>query len=73
LFSHTCHDFPWNKQERELYEYIIAEGTVVHKQNGNLLDTNQGLEGSKWIFVMSTCRKLYAGEVRIILDIRPFN
>ncbi|XP_061987040.1 IQ domain-containing protein IQM3-like isoform X1 [Populus nigra] len=49
-------------QERELYEYIIAEGTVVHKQNGNLLDTNQGLEGSKWIFVMSTCRKLYAGE-----------
>lgn len=49
-------------QERELYEYIIAEGTVVHKQNGNLLDTNQGLEGSKWIFVMSTCRKLNAGE-----------
>ncbi|KAJ6317347.1 hypothetical protein OIU76_012978 [Salix suchowensis] len=49
-------------QEREQYEYIIAEGTVVHKQNGNLLDTNQGLEASKWIFVMSTCRKLYAGE-----------
>ncbi|KAG5239585.1 IQ domain-containing protein [Salix suchowensis] len=49
-------------QEREQYEYIIAEGTVVLKQNGNLLDTNQGLEASKWIFVMSTCRKLYAGE-----------
>ncbi|KAJ6727398.1 IQ DOMAIN-CONTAINING PROTEIN IQM3-LIKE [Salix purpurea] len=49
-------------QEREQYEYIIAEGTVVHKQNGNLLDTNQGLEASKWIFVMSTCRKIYAGE-----------
>ncbi|CAK7325292.1 unnamed protein product [Dovyalis caffra] len=48
-------------QERELYEYIVSEGTVVHKLTGNLLDTNQGMEGSKWIFVMSTCKKLYAG------------
>ncbi|KAG7946284.1 hypothetical protein I3843_14G032000 [Carya illinoinensis] len=49
-------------QEREYYEYIIAEGMMVHKQTGNLLHTNQGLQGSKWIFVMSTSRKLYGGE-----------
>jgi hypothetical protein len=53
-----------NKQEREYYEYIIAEGKMVHKQTGNLLDTNQGLQGSKWIFVMSTSKNLYAGEVK---------
>ena len=52
-----------NKQEREYYEYIIAEGMIVHKQTGSLLDTSQKLQGSKWIFVMSTSKKLYAGEV----------
>ncbi|KAF5470092.1 hypothetical protein F2P56_010635 [Juglans regia] len=35
---------------------------MVHKHTGNLLHTNQGLQGSKWIFVMSTLRKLYGGE-----------
>lgn len=53
-----------NKQEREYYEYIIAEGMIVHKQTGSLLDTSQKLQGSKWIFVMSTSKKLYAGEVK---------
>nr|POE81489.1 iq domain-containing protein iqm3 [Quercus suber] len=51
-------------QEREYYEYIIAEGMIVHKQTGSLLDTSQKLQGSKWIFVMSTSKKLYAGEKR---------
>ncbi|XP_059443525.1 IQ domain-containing protein IQM3-like [Corylus avellana] len=51
-------------QEREYYEYIIAEGMMVHKQSGNPLDTNQGLQGSKWIFVMSTSKNFYAGEKR---------
>uniref|UniRef100_A0A5B6YPS0 IQ domain-containing protein IQM3-like n=1 Tax=Davidia involucrata TaxID=16924 RepID=A0A5B6YPS0_DAVIN len=51
-------------QEREHYEYIIAEGIVVHKETGNLLDTNQVVQGSKWIFVMSTSKRLYAGEKR---------
>ncbi|CAB4299289.1 unnamed protein product [Prunus armeniaca] len=49
-------------QEREHFEYIICEGTLVHKGTGHLLDTNQGMEDSKWIFVMSTSKKLYAGE-----------
>nr|CAB3489097.1 unnamed protein product [Digitaria exilis] len=44
-------------QERKLYEYIIVEGKVIHKQSGEPLDT----EGAEWIFVMSTARRLYAG------------
>ena len=36
----------------------------MHKVSGDLLDTNGGLmEGSKWIFVMSASKQLYAGEV----------
>ncbi|XP_042519495.1 IQ domain-containing protein IQM3-like [Macadamia integrifolia] len=46
-------------QEREHYEYIIIEGKVIHKQTEQLLNT---CEGGKWIFVMSTSKKFYAGE-----------
>jgi hypothetical protein len=51
------------QQEREYYEYIITEGKIIHKISGEPLDTNQGPKGTKWIFVMSTSKKLYAGEV----------
>ncbi|CAN4117290.1 unnamed protein product [Withania somnifera] len=49
-------------QERQYYEYIIAEGQILHKLTGNLLDTTKGPPGTKWIFVMSTSKRLYAGE-----------
>ncbi|EMS66281.1 hypothetical protein TRIUR3_31639 [Triticum urartu] len=49
-------------QEREYYEYIIKEGKIVHKISGEPLDTSQGSKGTKWIFVMSTAKKLYAGQ-----------
>ncbi|KAL0401512.1 UNVERIFIED_CONTAM: IQ domain-containing protein IQM3, partial [Sesamum latifolium] len=49
-------------KERECYEYIIVEGELMHKQTRNLLDTNEEVTGSKWIFVMSTSGKLYAGQ-----------
>ncbi|CAM0145136.1 unnamed protein product [Urochloa decumbens] len=49
-------------QERENYEYIINEGKIVHKQSGEPLDTSQGPKGTKWIFVMSTAKRLYAGK-----------
>ncbi|KAJ8570783.1 hypothetical protein K7X08_037755 [Anisodus acutangulus] len=48
--------------EREHYEYIVAEGKIVHEKTGTLLDTTKVLPGAKWIFVMSTSRRLYAGE-----------
>ncbi|XP_077241241.1 IQ domain-containing protein IQM3-like [Tasmannia lanceolata] len=49
-------------QEREYFEYIFIEGKIVHKQTGDLLHTNKGSEKGKWIFVMSTSKKLYAGQ-----------
>ncbi|KAJ8537638.1 hypothetical protein K7X08_014178 [Anisodus acutangulus] len=49
-------------QERQFYEYIISGGQIVHKLTGNLLDTTKGPPGPKWIFVMSTTKRLYAGE-----------
>ncbi|KAJ0101605.1 hypothetical protein Patl1_05919 [Pistacia atlantica] len=49
-------------QERKQYQYIIVGGKFVHKQTGNLLNTNHGLRGSKWIFVMSASKTIYAGE-----------
>lgn len=51
------------QQEREHYEYVPIEGKIVHKQTGELLDTDKGSVGAKWIFVMSTSRRLYAGKV----------
>ncbi|KAF9623898.1 hypothetical protein IFM89_006244 [Coptis chinensis] len=50
-------------QEREHYEYIVVEGKIARKQTGELLDTFKGEEeGVKWIYVMSTSKKLYMGE-----------
>lgn len=51
------------QQEREHYEYVVAEGKILHNLTGNHLDTTNGLPGAKWIFVMSTSKRLYAGEV----------
>ncbi|XP_060177020.1 IQ domain-containing protein IQM3-like [Lycium barbarum] len=48
-------------QEREHYEYVVADGKILHNRTGNHLDTTNGLPGAKWIFVMSTSKRLYAG------------
>ncbi|KAI3458868.1 hypothetical protein Pfo_015531 [Paulownia fortunei] len=58
---HECINY-LGPQERGRYEYIIIEGEFMHKQTGDLLHTNEEVTGSKWIFVMSTSKKLYAGE-----------
>ncbi|XP_020691024.1 IQ domain-containing protein IQM3 isoform X1 [Dendrobium catenatum] len=47
-------------QEREHYEYVLANGKIVHKRTAQPLDTKWP-KGAKWIFVMSTSRRLYAG------------
>ncbi|XP_050379359.1 IQ domain-containing protein IQM3 [Argentina anserina] len=47
--------------ERIHYEYVVVDGQITHSQTGELLDTNEGSK-AKWIFVMSTTKKLYAGE-----------
>lgn len=45
--------------ERESYEVIVENGKLVFRQSGLLLET---VEGSKWIFVLSTSRNLYVGQ-----------
>lgn len=46
-------------KEREAYAVIVESGKLMYKQSGILVDT---VEGSKWIFVLSTSRALYIGQ-----------
>lgn len=55
------------QQEREHYEYIINEGKIIHKLSEEPLDTSGDPEGTRWIFVMSTAKRLYAGKVTFLL------
>ncbi|KAI3814476.1 hypothetical protein L1987_14116 [Smallanthus sonchifolius] len=45
--------------ERESYEVIVENGKLVYRQSRTLLET---VEGSKWIFVLSTSKNLYVGR-----------
>lgn len=46
-------------KERESYEVIIENGKLLYKHSSKFLDT---VKDSKWIFVLSTSRKLYVGQ-----------
>ncbi|VFQ74525.1 unnamed protein product [Cuscuta campestris] len=46
-------------KERERYEVVIKNGKLVYKRNNVFVET---IEGSKWIFVLSTSRTLYVGR-----------
>ncbi|CAN4094499.1 unnamed protein product [Withania somnifera] len=56
--QHQCIKYLGPK-ERESYEVVIEEGKLVYKQSGVFVET---VEGSKWIFVLSTTRTLYVGK-----------
>ncbi|XP_026399748.1 IQ domain-containing protein IQM1-like [Papaver somniferum] len=45
--------------EREAYEVVVQGGKLVYRQSRLFVDT---VEGSKWIFVLSTSRSLYIGQ-----------
>lgn len=47
------------QKEREAYEVSVEDGKLVYRQTGSVVDT---VEGSKWIFVLSTSRTLYVGQ-----------
>lgn len=49
------------QKEREAYEVIVDNGKLVYKQSEIPVNT---VEGSKWIFVLSTSRALYVGQVK---------
>ncbi|CAH8381632.1 unnamed protein product [Eruca vesicaria subsp. sativa] len=46
-------------KERQAYEVVVEGGKLVNRQNKNLVET---IDGTKWIFVLSTTRKLYIGQ-----------
>lgn len=46
-------------KERKPYEVVVEYGKLLYKQSGGFVDT---IEGSKWIFVLSTSRILYVGQ-----------
>ncbi|RRT67186.1 hypothetical protein B296_00025298 [Ensete ventricosum] len=52
-----------DSQKRGHYEYVLMDGKVVHRHSGVLLDTTSATKRAKWIFVMSTTKVLYAGQV----------
>lgn len=56
------------QQERENYEYVVCDGKIINNQSGDFLHTKKDSEDAKWIFVMSTEKKLYAGKVTISLS-----
>ncbi|WOL17567.1 IQ domain-containing protein IQM1-like [Canna indica] len=49
-------------KERDAYEVIIEDGKFIYKQGKQILDTSDGPKDAKWIFVLSTSRKLYVGQ-----------
>ncbi|XP_052181677.1 IQ domain-containing protein IQM1-like [Diospyros lotus] len=58
VLQHQCIKY-LGPRERRSYEVIIDGGRLVYRQTGVLVDT---MEGSKWIFVLSTSRNLYVGQ-----------
>lgn len=47
------------QKEREAYEVVVENGKLVYRESGKFVET---VEGSKWIFVLSTSRALYVGQ-----------
>lgn len=48
--------------ERSVYEVMISDGKFTYKQSGKLLDTREGPEDVKWIFVLSASKILFVGQ-----------
>ncbi|KAL3535590.1 hypothetical protein ACH5RR_004051 [Cinchona calisaya] len=56
--QHQCIQYLGPK-ERQSFEVIVEDGKLVYRDSGIFVDT---VEGSKWIFVLSTSRTLYIGQ-----------
>lgn len=53
----------WPQEERENYEVRFEDGKLIYKHNDQFVDTSTGDMESKWIFVLSTSKVLYVGQV----------
>lgn len=51
------------QKERGDYEVVIEDGKFMFKNSRQILDTSGGPRDAKWIFVLSTSKNLYVGQV----------
>ncbi|KAF8720503.1 hypothetical protein HU200_023749 [Digitaria exilis] len=49
-------------KERESYEVIVEDKRLMYKLSRQIVHTTGSAKGTKWIFVLSTCRTLYIGQ-----------
>jgi len=56
-----CHGIV--QKERESYEVIVEDKRLMYKLSRQIVDTTGSATGTKWIFVLSTCKTLYIGQV----------
>ena len=57
------------QKKREDYEVVIEEAEFMYKNSRQILDTSGGPRDAKWIFVLSTSRNLYVGQVMFRLHL----
>lgn len=51
------------QKERETYEVVVEDKRLMYKLSRQIVDTTRSVKGTKWIFVLSTCKTLYIGQV----------
>ncbi|KAL5683021.1 hypothetical protein ACJX0J_009406, partial [Zea mays] len=49
-------------KERETYEVVVEDKRLMYKLSRQIVDTTRSVKGTKWIFVLSTCKTLYIGQ-----------
>lgn len=42
---------------------IVEDSRLIYKLSRQIVNTTKSRKGSKWIFVLSTCKTLYIGQV----------
>lgn len=48
--------------ERKAYEIAVEDGKFFYKETQKLVDTREGPQNTKWIFVLSASKTLYIGQ-----------
>ncbi|KAJ8486233.1 hypothetical protein OPV22_018718 [Ensete ventricosum] len=49
-------------KEREAYEVVIEDGRFMYRKSREVIDSSEGPKDAKWIFVLSTLKKLYVAQ-----------
>ena len=57
------------QKEREDYEVVIEDSKFLYKKSRQIIDTSFGPRDAKWIFVLSTAKTLYVGQVNMNMQL----